>query len=496
MYGSAWGPPAVANAFQFPVQSGYNGAGATIGIIIDSDVKRTDLTSYLSYFAIPTTSRTVTTENIAGTIAGNYTADQDEATLDTETIAGLAPGANVIIYDIPDLTSTSVNDGVEQAISDGTAKVISMSFAGCETSGSKTVQAPVFAEGAAAGITFVASSGDWGDECYNGSGYTPGVGYPASDPNVTGVGGNQSQTSLTSTVAWNDSAPNATGGGISAQFTLPSYQSGVSGLASTSARNVPDVAMPAENDAIYLNSAWAGADGTSWSAPEIAAMFGELGEYCRANLGAINALLYQAHASAGADFLDITSGNNQYAGTNPYYTATTGYDDTTGLGIPKGMPLAGTLCPGRVLTASSRRIGALVQTESASDRAGAYAVDVRPPAVARVPDLGERDASATMSVQIVLTPAAARMGQDGPVIATLRGAGLTVTRTFANHAIVDASGTTAQIEALFGSAIHQYAQPGHGTRYAPAAAVTIPASLAPYLSGAILDNFVTMRAGR
>jgi len=497
--GGPWGPPAVANAFSFPVQSGYNGFGVTVGIIIDSDVVRSDLSTYLTYFDIPVTSRTVTTETLDGATAGTTTSGQFEATLDTETIAGLAPGANVIIYDMPDLDDSHVNDAVNLAITDGAAKVVSMSLGGCESSYSSSVQAPVFALGASDGITFVASSGDQGNNCYSGSGYQPGVNYPASDPNVTGVGGNESQNSLTNPVAWNDTetgSQEATGGGISAVFSPPPYQVGVSGRASTLVRNVPDIAMPSEYDAININLyGWNGsAYGTSWSAPEMAAMFAELDEYCRANLGAVNALLYAAHASASSDFIDVTSGNNQYEGTGPLYTAAAGYDNTTGFGMPKGMSLAGTICPGRVLAASSRRPGALVETESTRD-AVAYTADMRPPVVASVPDLGERNATTAMGIQIVLTPAAARMGQDGPVITALRAAGLTITRTFSNHLLVDASGTTAQIEALFGTSIHQYAQPEYGTRYAPAGAVRIPASLAPYLSGAILDNFVTMRAG-
>jgi hypothetical protein len=499
-YESAWGPPAVASAFQFPVQSGYNGTGVTVGIIIDSDVTRSDISTYLSYFEIPTTSRTITTESVdsaSGIVAGE---EVEEATLDTETIAGLAPGANIIIYQIPEIENIYFNDAVNTAASSGIPKVVSMSFGGCESAyGSYALtEEMMFASAASSGITFVASSGDIGNQCTNSAPGTVGVNYPASDPNITAAGGNESSstTSLTNTVAWNDSV-GASGGGVSGEFTLPSYQS--SGSSSTY-RNVPDIAMPSVNDALYLTTGgydWnLVANGTSWSAPEMAAMFAEIVQYCNnSSLGAANALLYQAHASAPSDFIDVTSGNNDWQSTSPYYSAGSGYDNTTGLGMPKGMSLAATICPGHVLSAAARRgSGTLALPTTTHD--DAYAMDLRLPLAAHATDLGERDASAAMAIQIVLTPAAARMGQDGPVVTALKAAGLTITRTFSNHAIVDARGTTAQVEALFGTRIHRYAQPQHGERYAPASAATIPASLAPYLGGAILDNFVTMKVGR
>jgi len=499
----AWGPPAIAGAFQFPVQSGYNGSGVTVGIIISSDVSRSDISTYLAYFQIPSTSRTINTENIDGA-SGIVTGEAvDEATLDVETVAGLAPGANIIIYEIPALENIYFNDAVARAVSDGTPKVVSMSFGGCEslyTGGSAQTEANMFAS-ASSGITFVASSGDIGNQCTNSAPGTVGVNYPASDPNITAVGGNESSsgpvTRLWTPTAWNDSV-GATGGGVSTAFTLPSYQSGAGG-SSSSHRNVPDVALPAVNDALYITSGgynWSAvANGTSWSAPQMAAMFAEIVQYCNnTSLGSANTLLYQAHASA-PDFFDVTFGNNDWQTTSPFYTAGSGYDNTTGLGMPKGIPLANTICPGHVLSAVARRgPGTLAVAGTTHD--SAYTLDLRPPLATHATDLGERDASDTMPIQIVLAPAAARMGQDAPVVTALKAAGLTVTRTFSSHLIVDASGTTAQVEALFGTTIHRYAQPQHGERYAASSSVTIPESLAPYIGGVILDNFVTMQVGR
>jgi subtilase family serine protease len=493
------------------VQSGYNGAGKTVAVIIDSDVTRSDVSAFFSYFQTPyIPSRTITTETLDGGVAGTPGSGIDEVTLDVETIGGLAPGANIIIYDIGALQTSDVNDAVNEIISDGTAQVVSMSVGGCENSYSYNTQAGVFATGASDGITFVASSGDQGNDCYgevglNGGGYRAGVTYPASDPNVIGVGGNESDSSagLTSTAAWNETitledmsmVQVASGGGTSNYFYQPSYQTGVAGEYSTVYRNVPDVAMPASNVAVYESGSWGADVGTSWSAPQMAAMFAELDQYCQANLGAPHTLLYNAFSTASSDFIDVVSGNNQYGITTPFYTAGTGYDNVTGLGMPKAMSLAATICPNRTLVAS-RRGSAAAAVAFPQHAAQAYTSNALPEGITPLRDLGARSSAAPTSIQLILTPAAAKAGSDSHVIGVLQSAGFTITRTFSNHLIVDAQGTPAQIASLFATTLHDYAQTGYGTRYAPAGPYTVPAGLAPYLSGVILDNVVTMRSPR
>jgi kumamolisin len=491
--GPGWGPTDLANTFKFPVQAGYDGTGTTVAIVMDSNVLQSDFNAYNTYFDTPGAARKVGVEDIDG--GGGLTSDgQTEATLDVETVGGLAPGANVVIYAMPDLSNQSIDDALDQIISDGRAKIASMSFGGCESTFSQTTQAPIFQTGVNAGITFVASSGDQGNECFTGGTpeYQVGANYPASDPNVTGVGGNETSNTLANPVAWNDdlcgSGQCATGGGVSALFGLPSYQSGVSGVASTSFRNVPDIALPSVYDSVYENGSWILIAGTSWSAPASAAMLAEISEYCRSSLGNANPLLYSAFASAKAtDYIDVTSGNNQFDGTSPYYTAGVGYDNTTGLGLPLGTPLTQTLCPNRTLVAIAHRAVASAQTVQRA--AAAYSVDVRPAARGLV-DLGNRTASATTRIQIVLQPSNSLAADESHVLATLRDAGLTIVKTFPNHLVVDAEGPSSAIERLFGTQIDDFTQPGHGTRYAAARTATIPASLAPYLSGVLLDDVV------
>src|SRR5262249_20771119 len=94
-------PIALANSFNFPVQNGHDGTGHTAAIIIDSNVADSNLSSFFSYFPITRTG-TITREIVSG--SGSINKDVDETALDTETIGGLAPGANVILYLIGQLS--------------------------------------------------------------------------------------------------------------------------------------------------------------------------------------------------------------------------------------------------------------------------------------------------------------------------------------------------------------------------------------------------------
>src|SRR5205823_3747531 len=106
---------------------------------------------------------------------------------------------------------------------------------------------------------------------YNGS--TLSVDDPASQPNMTGVGG----TTLTVTgpggtwvseKTWIDG-----GGGISSMWTIPGFQSGLispGSKGSTTKRNVLDVSLNADPNtgyAIYTRGAWFVYGGTSCAAP-------------------------------------------------------------------------------------------------------------------------------------------------------------------------------------------------------------------------------------
>jgi hypothetical protein len=161
-------------------------------------------------------------------------------------------------------------------------------------------------------------------------------------------------------------------GGVDTTQPTPSYQVQY-GLAPSGAnpaqagqgqtgRGAPDVAAMAGGNTSYLAPSidltkTLPSGGTSAAAPlwatlltQINAVFQDQG---LPNLGYVNDLLYLASAVAPASFNDITVGNNTSSywlnqsnaivPTGLGYTATSGYDEVSGLGTPNGLLLARTL---------------------------------------------------------------------------------------------------------------------------------------------------------
>ncbi len=339
--GGGWLASGVAKAFDFPVQHGCNGAGQTVAIEIDTPILTSDVSAYMSAAGI---TQTGTVTNVAVDGGGNASSsDYGETALDVETVSGLAPGANIRVYDFPDLSSQSIEDGYNQAVSDNIASVVNSSFGGCESSDTSfTNTTNTIAEQAASkGITFVASSGDSGSlEC---GGSTPGVSSPSSDPYFVSVGAvnftsNTTTGALLTITAGSDSSNGfSSGGGYSKIFAVPSYQSGISGV-NSGGRNNPDISLPGVEVAVWDHGAQAAYDGTSWSSPEFSALMAEVDQVRGTHYGFVNPNLYTLFKNSSySDFTDVTSG------TNGNYTAVAGYDLVTGIGAPKGWAMANAL---------------------------------------------------------------------------------------------------------------------------------------------------------
>jgi subtilase family serine protease len=202
------------------------GVGSHIGIVIDSVIDPADLAgsfnsevyigSYISiqdYSAVSNLPLpSVTIRSVDGG-SGPFAPTDDalEASLDTQMSLGTAPGAKETLYDMPDLSWGSIADAYAAVDDDNVVDVVSSSFGECEldftaaanggvdmTSIPKTTHQLVL-QGNAEGITYLASSGDNGavpctsiafdNNPTNGTSFVKGVETPASDPNVTGVGG-------------------------------------------------------------------------------------------------------------------------------------------------------------------------------------------------------------------------------------------------------------------------------------------------------------------
>ena len=335
----------VAKPFDFPVQHGCNGAGYTAAIVIDDPVNTSYVASYLSAAGVTQTG-TITNEAVDGGGSG----DDPETDLDVQTISGLAPGANIIVYDEGSLSDQNIEDAYNQVLSDGKASAVNSSFGGCESSDPSFESATnsIAEQGASEGVEFSASAGDTGsDECGNDN--EKGVSAPAGDPYFTSVGGvnfTQSSAGVLETVTAGDASCNGGvndvcygGGGVSTTVALPSWQSGIAGMI-TSGRNQPDISLPFDYVAVYTGGSFAEYLGTSWSSPASVALFIEADELHGTKLGWLNQTLYSLFSSTGYSdyYTPCTSGNNI-----AYSCNATEYNQAAGIGTPKGWALANAL---------------------------------------------------------------------------------------------------------------------------------------------------------
>ena len=349
----------LASAYRFSgaYAAGDLGSGITVALFELEPYQATDIGVYQSCYATNALVANVPVDGGAGTGPGT-----GEAALDIEDVIGLAPKANVLVYEGPN-SGAGAYDTYNAIISQNRAQVISTSWGVCEASQSASAAAAentLFQEAAVQGQSFFAASGDTGaDDCHTGT--RPGVDDPASQPFVTGVGG----TTLSSLgpppteTVW-DNGSGAGGGGISSRWTMPSYQSGapsslgVINAGSTGApcgsagycREVPDVSADADPNTgyeIYWNGGWVSLGGTSAAAPTWAALtvLADASSACTgAKVGFANAAIYGAAATGyRSRFNDVTSGSNS-SGSVPGFPARPGFDMASGLGSPSSLTAA------------------------------------------------------------------------------------------------------------------------------------------------------------
>ncbi len=263
-----------------------------------------------------------------------------EESLDVEWAHAIAPGAQIILVEANSQSLSDLMASVATAASQPGVSVVSISWGFAEGQA-------VFASDEATydsvftttGVTFVASTGDYG---------AADPEYPAYSPNVVAVGGTSltlnSDNSYNSETGWGYYSNSVgafigSGGGISLYEPEPAYQQGIQ---STGYRTTPDVSLVADP----ATGAWIAdpynldpsnpfeiVGGTSLSAPAWAGLV---------------ALVNQGRAAAGESTLNSsTPTDTQQAlymlpqsdynviasGTNGY-TAGAGYNLVTGLGTP------------------------------------------------------------------------------------------------------------------------------------------------------------------
>jgi len=430
-------PDAMHHSYNYAslLAGGDEGQGKTVAIIdsFGSDTIRNDLYVFSTQFGLPvpcgadTTSPSTPDGNCAPGVSprfdilnvqggppatppppNNGTGQEShniwaiEVSLDVEWVHATAPLANILLVTTPTAETLGVQGlqqmmNAEQYVVDHhLADVISQSFGtgeGAFHNGNDISNLrSAFVDAQAHNVTVFASSGDGGttnnlkEPVKNPAPIPyPSVGWPASDPLVTAVGGTYLCTDATTgasidstsspvncqtapgtrEVGWVDS-----GGGYSTVFSRPAFQNtlpagstfvgssvGAPGV-NSNMRGVPDISYQASSRTgvlVYVTESnttrdagagcgganpcdigWFVVGGTSAGSPQWAGLLALADQIAGRDLGYINPALYQLASNPAQyahDFFDVTLGNNQTTSI-PGYSASPGWDAVTGLGSP------------------------------------------------------------------------------------------------------------------------------------------------------------------
>jgi subtilase family serine protease len=380
-----------AYGVQSAVSSGNDGRGVTVGII-DAYASPT-IAADTDALSTMNGEPTFKPGQFAETDFGPFDLQDEcgdwsfEEAIDVQSVHGLAPGANIHYFGAQDC-DTGIDAAVNYIIQNHSVDLVSNSygFIGEDGLGDEVAtEDSMFIQARAEGIGFYFSSGDYGDNTTDAGPFatpTPEPDFPASDPNVTAVGG--TTLGLTSTgkysfeTTWGNtldpidfsgttaqySQPlpggflSGGGGGVSALFKEPAYQklavpnklARLNGGAPM--RVVPDVAALGDPETGFIINHGGSLfqfGGTSLACPIFAGIQALASQGRRVPIGFANPLLYTATNLLGG-FRDIkdpaqgqvvfatNSGSNLLVGaSDTSLTSVKGYDDATGLGTPNGV---------------------------------------------------------------------------------------------------------------------------------------------------------------
>ncbi len=329
------------------------GTGQIVGLLEFDGYTASDITYYEAAAGLPNVPLSnVLLDGFGGLPTG--TGGEVEVSLDIEMAISMAPSlSQTIIYEAGPYGDW--HDMLSRMATDNLAKQISCSWY-IPDGPADPVADGIWQEMAVQGQTFFNASGD-------GDSYYGLISFPGDSPYITQVGG----TTLTmsgvggsyqSETVWNWGEGVGSGGGISTQYPIPSWQTNVSMAAnygSTTMRNTPDVAMTADNVYVRVDGQDWDVGGTSCAAPLWAGFMALVNQqaviYGQPLVGFFNPTVYGVGGGShyAAAFHDITTGNN---GTPTHFPAVAGYDLATGWGTPNGQPLINAIVPPDTLVIS------------------------------------------------------------------------------------------------------------------------------------------------
>ena len=249
------------------------GAGQTVGLFQFDGYLQSDISAYEALAGLPNVPlQNVLLDGYNGVPTGN--GGEIEVSLDIEMSISMAPGlSQIIVYEAGPFGFP--NDILNRMATDNAARQLSCSWGWSGGPQASTDQ--IFQQIAAQGQTFFDASGD-------NDAFGPGAvddptqtGAPSDNPYIIQVGGTTLTTSgpggaWVSETVWSVGGGIGSSGGISVFYPIPSWQQGVSmtnNQGSTTFRNLPDVAMTADNVYVIADNGtpYPGTGGTSCAAP-------------------------------------------------------------------------------------------------------------------------------------------------------------------------------------------------------------------------------------
>lgn len=362
------------------IARGHDGRGQ-VGVILEFG-QTVDVAALENWEACLGTGSPPITQTLVG--GGSLPAPGGEAQADAQSMIIGAPGLDRVYSLVTngneaDELPTLLRGIIDGSLTDGRrADVVSLSFGSCEPQWVQDGKLPVIRneieplleELARSGTWFFKAAGDAGSSDCSPHTADPNcvdtafarqlaVGYPASSPWVTSVGGielrdgveNEAQVWNAKKINANDCAGGA--GYVSSLFATPGYQGAVPGGAVPSMRGVPDVSALGGSPG-YLSystaSGWYGNEGTSYAAPLYAGAAASI-RSALVDAGVtpptmFNDALYRLANDPDtyrAAFNDITRGDNVIYDENTCCDATSGYDLASGLGELHATELAAAL---------------------------------------------------------------------------------------------------------------------------------------------------------
>jgi subtilase family serine protease len=418
--GCGYTPAEIQSAYNLSALygEGYDGTGQTIVIfeICNTATIKSDANAFSAQFGLPA----LTSSNfsvIGYPVAAPCDLPDVEESLDVEWAHAIAPGANLVVLVTPNVPDSGFPQDIEVALLYATSRklgnVISFSYGlpEIEIAPADLDETNLLTELAAiSGISADFSSGDDGD--YTEFGIRATVEYPADTQYGTAVGGISLALNSSGAIEWQSGWGNnvntlddyglvsdpplgsfyaGAGGGPSAFFAKPAFQSGLSG----SFRLLPDISWIADpytgvvvdltDNGVYPPLEWFPIGGTSVSCPMFSALWAIANQEAGTALGQAAQYVYSLPSSTITDIVPVGSSTNvtgtvtdasgvtSYSasdlaapldgitvfydalwnvplnqglvalvsfGTDTHLETAPGWDDVTGVGVPDPKPFA------------------------------------------------------------------------------------------------------------------------------------------------------------